>query len=319
MNLSPSKYQHSGAIGSSLLIVPLAGILASLVLGLAYAYITVYSPIAGWISILFVMGYAVAVGMVVAVAARAAKCRNQAVAGLLGALVGLCALYSAWAYFLFVLMRRENPPVVAWSDLPLVFASPVADWNIIQIIGQNGWFEMGGRSFSGIPLWICWFLEAAIIVGLITNFGRTAIADEVFCERCRRWAEDGEKLWLAVPEKMEELRGLADGDLKGLFSLDPVPVWEYPRMQVETKRCSSCQETATCKIKAMSQETDKEGKTVEKANDLTGLLVITRQEYEALAALASRPIPADLEDPEPEDLESDELPDESDEATGTSP
>ncbi len=292
MSLVTSKYQHSGAIGSSLIVVPAVGAVASLLFGLAYAYITVYSPIGGWISILFVLGFAFAVGTTTVMAINKSKCRNTAVASLLAALVSLFALYSAWVFFLFALLRRSNAPL-EWADLPTLFASPLVNWNVIQVIGQNGWFVMFGGPVAGALLWVLWLIEAAIIVGMITMLGRNAISDEVFCERCRRWAASGETLLLSVPEKLEELQGLAAGHLDGLYGLEPVPFDEYPRMQIETKRCGACQDLVTCKIKAMSQEIDKQGSAVEKAKDLTGNLIISRDEYNRLEALAQRPVPID--------------------------
>ncbi len=297
MSAVTSQYQHSGAIGSSLIVVPLTGAAASLLLGLAYAYVTVYSPIGGWISILFVLGYAFAVGIATVMAVRGSKCRNTAVAGLLAGLVSLAALYSAWVYFLFVLLRRGNMPLL-WTDLPTLFTSPVLLWNMLQAVNQNGWFEMFGGPVTGGMLWVFWLVEAAIIVGMITIFGMNAISDEVFCERCRAWTDTGEMLRLAVPEKLEELQSLAAGNLEGLYALEPVPLLEYPRMQVETKQCSVCRNMVTCKVKAMSQETDKQGNHVEKAKDLTGHLIISRDEYERMLDLAKRPVAIDQSDEE---------------------
>ena len=41
-----SEYQHSGSIGMSLVLVPLAGMVASLVFSVVYAYATFHNPMA---------------------------------------------------------------------------------------------------------------------------------------------------------------------------------------------------------------------------------------------------------------------------------
>ena len=265
MSSATSKYEMSGAIGSSLILVPVVGILAGLVCGSAYAYVTVYSPIGGWISIIFVVGYAFAVGLATAMAIKASKCRNTTLAGILALFVGLFALYSAWIFFLFVLLRQGGVPI-QWSDVPTMFFSAEANWDAVLAINNNGWFEMAGGTPSGIFLWVLWLIEAAIIVGMITSFGFGAVAQEVFCERCHCWIEDGPTLHLAAPERMETLQRLGSGHLEDLYQLDLVAFDEYPRMQVETKNCQECQNTATCRIKAVSLEIDKDGKSSEKLN-----------------------------------------------------
>ncbi len=290
MSLAPQPYEHSGGIGSSLIVVPLAGLIASLVFGLAYAYVDVYSPIGGWISILFVLGFAFAVGAVTVMAIKGSKCRNSVVATILAIVVGLLALYCAWVCFLFVLFRKANAVPFRWSDLPALFFSPAEIWQWILTLNQTGWFMMFGGQFNGPVLWICWAIEAAIILGVLALFGRYAIVGEVFCELCHAWTDDSETLRLSVPEQMEELQSLAAGHLTELYQLEPVAVDEFPRIQVETKRCCQCEKTIACQIKAMTRESDKQGNIVDKAQHLTKFLVITPDEYDRLVSLARRPI-----------------------------
>jgi hypothetical protein len=287
-----SQYQHSGAIGSSLLLVPLTGILASLILGVVYAYATHYNPLA-WLAVIFVFVYGAAVGVVVASTIKASKCRNAKVASVLAVLVGLFALYGAWSAFLFVFMNRNG--VLPWTAFPRFFVSPLFQWDILLMVNQNGWFEVFGGTPKGIVLWSMWAVEALIIVALIGLIGAGAIVDEVFCERCRVWASDDTSVYLSAPDQMEDLQRLSEGQLTVLESLDTVPADEYPRIQVDTKICANCEELCACKIKAVMEKVDKEGNRTESANDLTGFLLLHPHDYAELLALNDRPTLTDEE------------------------
>ncbi len=53
---STSVYAHSGKLGMGFFVVPLGGAVGAILLSIIYAYVTVCSPIAGYISLLFVGG-----------------------------------------------------------------------------------------------------------------------------------------------------------------------------------------------------------------------------------------------------------------------
>ncbi len=94
MNQHAKHYTHSGELGSSLLLAPIGGLIAAAVLAVAYAYISVYSPIAGWISILFVLGFGFGQGFTVGQIGYLAKCRNSGLLTIVGLVTGVVALYS---------------------------------------------------------------------------------------------------------------------------------------------------------------------------------------------------------------------------------
>ncbi len=302
MSQPASPYQHSGAIGTSLLLVPVAGIFASLVCGLAYAYASLHNPLV-WLAVILVFVYGFAVGWVVAAAVKVSKCRNTKVAGVVAILVGLFAFYSAWAFFLFVFLRSNIP--LPWTEFPTFLMSPLAQWQMVLAINNNGWFEVFASTPTGLVLWAMWTCEAFIIVAMIGAMGAGSISDEVFCERCRIWADDGDTVYLAAPEEMEELQRLAAGDLDSLSTLDPVAASECPRVQVDTKFCSRCGDMSTCQIKAVMVQQDSEGKLSESAKELTEHLLLSSEQYQELVALAQRPIPV-AEDEGEDSAESEE-------------
>ena len=95
MNDYAKVYRHSGKIGPAALSVPIMGIIGAIILSFVYAYITVYSPIAGYISILFVLGFAFGVGFAISWAGYSGKCRNPGFLYFLGFLISILhGLYS---------------------------------------------------------------------------------------------------------------------------------------------------------------------------------------------------------------------------------
>ena len=285
MSDSLHEYRLSGAAGGSPFIVPLVGILSSLVMSVAYAYVTVYSPIGGYISILFVLGYGFAVGVLTAMAARLSKCRNPKLAAALGFLVSLFALYSAWVLFVFVVLRRSGLQM-GWAFLPDMFISPGATWGFIKALNAEGWFSIAGGTPTGIILWIFWAIEAIIIVLMVTIITHAAIDEEVFCENCRKWTETDPPLRLALPDDEDVIPRLIAGDVGALHELSAADLGEYPHLVAEVKHCEQCNQTATYQLKFVDMEADKDEEPKETSKNLTKTLVLTEEAYNGLQKLA---------------------------------
>ncbi len=266
-------------------------------MSVVYAYVTVYSPIGGYISILFIVGFGFAVGVLTAMAARISKCRNPKLAAGLGFLVSLFALYSAWVLFLFVLLRRSGLEV-GWAFLPDMFISPAATWSLIKGLNADGWFSIAGGTPSGIILWIFWAIEAIIIVLMVTIITHAAIDEEVFCENCRKWTETDPPLRLALPDDEDVIPRLIAGDVSALHELTPAELGEYPHLIAEVKYCEQCHQTATYQLKFVDLEAEKGEEPKEASKDLTKTLVLTAEAYQSLKQLAQAP--PSVEPPEQE-------------------
>ncbi len=271
MRHSANVYTHSGSLGSALFLVPLVGIVAGLVLGLLYAYITVYSPIGGYVSVLFVAGLGFGVGMASALSAKVAKCRNPAFLKVAGFAVGLATLYGSWVFFEFVLLRHGGAEI-EWANLPGLFLSPAVVWELASSINEDGWFSIGSFTPSGIVLWILWAIEAMIIVGIVTIATGFSVDDEVFCERCNQWIETGgPPLRLTIPEGEDLQTRVAGGELEALESLTPATDI-YPFLAVDLKECDRCKNMATYQVKMIEQKVADDNTTKVEKSDLTEVL-----------------------------------------------
>ena len=183
-------YKHSGELGPLGLLAPVFTALAAVLLGLVYAYIDVWSPIAGYISLLFVAGFGIGLLFAVTLVGKAVKCRNATFMTLVGLFTGVVALYASWAFFAYALLSRYDDTFEA--SMADVFLSPGAVWAMAQQINETGWYTIKGMTPSGGVLWAFWGVEALIIVGASVMGGVVALSGEVFCERCSTWCEDSE-------------------------------------------------------------------------------------------------------------------------------
>ncbi len=286
MNQHAKHYTHSGELGSSLLLVPIGGLIAAAVLAVAYAYISVYSPIAGWVSILFVLGFGFGQGLTVGQIGFLAKCRNPGLVTIVGLLTGVVALYLSWAVFEFALLKRYEPDFDA--SLVTLVLSPQAIWDMAKAINEEGWYSIKSFTPKGTLLWIFWAIEAALVVGLSAHAARFRIKGEVFCERCNAWCMNKpEPIRLAVPGSEEEvdeegLEKIAAGDIDTLRSLGAAPEDDDPHIEVEIISCDQCNSTATFQTKLVYYEVDKKGNVEKNERELSEQILMTPDEHETL-------------------------------------
>ncbi len=278
-------YKHSGKIGPALFIVPIASIIGATLLSLAYAYISVYSPIAGYISILFVAGFAFGTGMVVSFAGKLGKCRNTGFLHLAGFLTGLYAIYISWAIFTFALLKKSGID----ADLVHILSSPDALWTFVTTLNANGWYSIKSWTPTGTVLWIFWGIEALMIAGISSILGANGIDSEIFCEKCSKWCSPSLfDFHMGLTSETAMLDALKNGDIDTLATLDRVESSVFPRFDVKILNCDTCKETAGFKLCFSSIETDKEGKTEEKSEDFSELFVLNYSSFEKLKAIGEK-------------------------------
>lgn len=285
-------YAHSGKLGTGLFVIPLLGIPAALALALVYAYIDVYSPIAGVVSILFVIGFAVALGMTLRVVGSFAKVRSAPFMTAAGILCGLVGLYAAWAGFEAALLGKAAKAGEETPGFLELLAAPGAVWELAKLINHHGWYSIKSATPTGGVLWVMWAIEAAIVVVGVAIMAPSGVVDEVFCERCDRWtALAGGPARLGLPEDDATIETLALGGPEAVEALEALPsVGEAAvRLEVELRRCDACAETATYQVKLARQTVDDKGNVGTERKDLTPKYLAPPDAFSRLAALAGRP------------------------------
>lgn len=225
-------------------MLPLIAVPSALASAFVYAWIDVYSPIAGYVSILFVWGLAMGASLPVAFAGRLLRIRSTNQMRVAGALTGLLTLYFAWVFFAWVFIRREaTDPPSAWFWMQ----TPAALWDFAQIVGREGWYKLNGIAISGIVLWILWAMEAVIVVGAGFVMAPTGIAGEGFCEDCDTWMT--EKQHVVIPVVDGQLAGIVRKQgLAGVLEVQP-PSTRQPRtLDIRTQRCPRCRQAAVYRV-----------------------------------------------------------------------
>ncbi len=281
------EYKHSGAIGSAALLVPVGGSIGAVILGFLYGYISVYNPIAGYVSFLITGAFAAGLVFLMFALAKKGKCRNTPFLHAMGGLIGMVAMYVSWVVFIYALINREGD---AQLSLIGMLASPQIIWDSIVAINESGWFTIKSWTPSGIVLWVFWGIEALIVVGAPLFMGAGGVDDEVFCERCNNWCETKETFQLALPASDSVAEHVTRGQLEALEALERVEGGMYPRLDVTLHLCKGCTKTAAYQVKITRLEVDKEDSVSEKSYTVTKMLMLSQDGVNRLKTLSESPV-----------------------------
>jgi len=293
------KHTHSGAIGPALISAPLATGLGATLLGLIYAYVVVYTPIAGYISLLFLAGFAIGLFMLVAMSAQWFKCRAPWFMSAVGLFAGAVALYTSWAFFEYALVSRyDDTSTLTMLDF---LTNPAAVWALMVEINADGWYTISSATPSGAVLWFFWGIEALVILAAGGLAGMFALTDEVFCERCNTWADDVEpKLRVELPA---DEHAVQQDNVDWMTGLAALPEGAYPVMRGQLKSCPTCENTTPLKLEVVTAELDKDGNVSETTAELIPTSATSTFEHGKLVGLAARvppaPSPAVADEAEP--------------------
>ena len=283
-----SVYKHSDSLGSALFIGPVLALIATVVLAIVYSYIDVYSPIAGYISLLFVGGFAFGLMMSVNRIVLLAKCRSQAFATLFGFGTGGLALYLSWVVFVYALMSRYDETFEA--GMLDILLSPSDLWATILHINETGWYSIRSATPSGMVLWAFWGVEAILVVGGATLGGMTALNGAVFCERCNAWCDDDEvSPRLRLPEGELDPAVVAV-EVSALEALPAAAQNENPHLMLSMKKCVKCERMATARLQLITYEADDDGDVTEETEVLSQVHEFSLEPYQRLVALADREV-----------------------------
>ena len=268
----PSEYSHSGRLGSAPVVVPIGGLIAALVLGIVYSYVIVYVPIVGYLSIIFVGLLVFGLVFTISKLGYLSQCRNAGFMHLTGFVVGLVALYSSWAAFVYALLAAEVPEF----DYTLldIMISPGGIWEFAKLINEQGWYSIFGVTPSGIGLWVIWGLEALLIVGGTALLATMHIQEGVFCEDCGVWSQRTESAAkFHVPEDIE--LDLQPDDLSSLMALEPADASAEQIVRVDTWQCNECSMTAALQVHLVIVETDNDGNNTQNVTQLTPIWFVS--------------------------------------------
>lgn len=173
-------YKHSGRFfAGGLLVAILVGLLVGLPCGWIYAWLIHWNPFI-YIDVLASLGFGAVVGATIETSLESHKCRSVPVAGLAAFLVISVSYYVSWGVWLHALLDLPSIPLIL---------HPAAMWQAILAVNEQGAWSLRGGVVKGIPLWICWALEAVCIIGTAVWTAVSSMQQACFCENCDRFAK----------------------------------------------------------------------------------------------------------------------------------
>lgn len=262
------KFAYSGSLGRSPLLLAVLAVPLCVLWSVGYAYLDVYLPIGGVLTVFMILGYAFAVAMTVSMVGKLGKCRNPAALKLMGLGIGVLSLYVSWVVFLHALFARNEPDAPGIIDF---ITDPAMLWQGICVVNESGWYTIKGSTPSGIFLWILWVAEAVVVVGGAWWMSGVSLENEMFCEACGKWCEVGETtyrqpapgLLTAPPAEITPLQ---------LLTLEPLPAKALPSFRAELLQCPGCKRAGVRFARLYEVANDK-GEKSQKSDTIPGILL----------------------------------------------
>lgn len=270
MSTTPSLelYQFSGAVGKSPLFLLVMALPLCLLWSAGYAYLDVYLPIGGVLTLFMVGGYAFLLGVTISLVGKFGKSRNPTQLKLMGLGIGAISLYAAWALFLHALFARTD------ADAPsiLEFArDPQMMWSGITSVNESGWYTIKGTTPSGIILWIFWAIEAAVVLGAPWLLAGSGIDNEMFCEACDQWCPAGDMTYHEPTPALMAVTVNLISPIQ-LLALPKLAEKNIPAFRAEMLQCPGCKRAGVRFSRLRHEKSDK-GELVEKTDTIPGILL----------------------------------------------
>jgi phosphatidylserine synthase len=275
-------YKLSGKFSPAIILgIPIFAAL-SMIYALIYAYVDIYIPIVGYLSIIFVFAFTVVNMATSSAILRFFKVRNKYVIFLWGTVAAAVAIYFNWACFLQVLLNKSLADGESVGFAEIVFA-PDTVWEGVKMVGETGWYSLKSAQIKGGVLWTFWGIEALIIlVGHILM--AFEMLKEVFCEKCREWAEKKENIFsFEFNDEKRLVEQFTSGDsnfVKEAAELTPDSTSFY---KVDASVCSECDGLVYLSLNKCEIKQDKSGETSEANDELVKNIYYSIDEFKKLA------------------------------------
>ncbi len=205
------------------------GVVAGLVVGAIYAYLSLYNPFV-YFTVIATMVFGAAVGGVVGMGASMGSVRAPYLVALIGFAMGLVATYLSWVFYVHAVIKGDS----VWEF------NPVELWDYMAAIAERGVWKMRSHTPKGTELHILWVAEAATVSGIAGWLAHSMVGNEPYCEACGQWTstvvENGP---LSLSESQDLLRAqLESGQIEALLQLPPAE--DSPYTSVNLHCCAGC-------------------------------------------------------------------------------
>lgn len=248
--MNPQRfYRPPGDVGiaSLIVIVPL-GLLAAAILALIYGFATYYIPFI-YLNFLLTIGFGFVLGLALGMLSVKFKFPSRKFGGLMAVGVGCFAVYAAWVCWILAVSEREA-----------FMVSPLAVFEVIQLIAEEGGWTLFGGTPRGIVLYLIWLIEAGIIVGGAWIVYLGAVSNP-YCVNCSQWADETVILspLTAIANPDDFSAQLQAENYAVLDELNPAAEVREPHSKLTLSRCARCGNLNVLTAATVSCSVDKEG------------------------------------------------------------
>lgn len=260
----------------------LGGSLGGIALAVAYAYLILYLPIAGYITFLIALAFGALTGLATGYSLRHGSVRSPMVGFGVGAGVAIVAFYASWVVWIYGLLHRADID----ASFTTLLLHPGTLWNSIVAVNGVGAWTIKGATPTGIVLWILWGCEAVLILGPAVFLAAFPLSDP-FCERCERWCEEEKGVRrTALAAKEDFVTRLEARDWAWVAALASGE--EGAHLSFDLHVCPTCEEMHALTVQQVTTAMES-GKPVKSTTALLEHLLLNRQEAAALRAAPPTP------------------------------
>lgn len=269
-------YRHSGRYSPAALIFTLVpAIVAALLLGVVYAYVVLYLPFGGYITLILSLLFGAGVAQVVNRAARWSRIRSEGALRWIALVSIVSGFYVSWGVWVYALLARAGVSGMGLASC----LHPAVLWKAVQAINESGAWSMFGVTPSGYFLGALWLIEAVVI---ITGACLLVEITDPYCEQCQQWCKTG-PIARIVPMPAEELKSVLESRRLESLRLSPAEDQEE-RVELDLSSCSKCNLMHTLGARHLTVKVS-DGKREVQSSQLLTFLLLTSDEALALQNL----------------------------------
>lgn len=267
-------YQHSGRCALSSLVVCLL-VMGALVIPAAFAYSGIVYVVP-WdiLAIVATLVFGFLCGLVCTVVVKKRKIRNNVLAGWIGLITGVMALYWSWVACIF--FQFDDGLVLLPQDI----------WSKMQYVYEYVEQDESNTGFDAVLLAVFWVLEALVICGLSWIVVLAEIGDTPFCEKEEVWLNEQQTIDTLSLFSDHDIELLSQGNLQPLLQARARHVNDPAWTRIILKYSDLSNETFTMRMLAVHLKQNKEGELEEESTEITQDLLLDSSAFKVIKQFA---------------------------------
>ncbi len=252
---------------ASLVLGPAAGLGAGVLLALIYQYAVYHIPFI-YINFLLTLALGAGIGFACGFALKFGKCRNTAVALLIGAACGTAAIATSHIVNYRIVLSDVQKELAADGMSAADVENALGFGQFIDLRVDSGWTigkSKSGMPISGVFVWLIWLIELGAVAGMAAVLAQSQV-NVPFCENCDAWTTK-EPVGSLTPAAFAPLKGAIESDNLAAIVTPARDPHSDKTANFTLHRCPTCGKSTylSCKVTFKVME---KGKATEKSEDV---------------------------------------------------